>query len=125
MPKLQSGCAAGEQRNSLVLLQVLFTEDAERDLDDLYEYIARHDSPQNADRVLDRLLEATQELATLPERGSQPKELRAIGVQEYRQVFFKPYRVIYRVLDNQVVVYLIADGKRDMQSLLSRRLLSG
>ena len=104
-------------------LQVLLTDDAERDLDDLYNYIARHDSLQSADRVLERLLEAAQQLATFPERGSQPKELRAIGIQEYRQVFFKPYRVIYRVLDNQVVVYLIADGRRDMQSLLSRRLL--
>lgn len=106
-----------------MLLQVLFTEDAERDLDDLYDYIARHDSPRSADRVVDRLLETTQELAAFPGRGSQPKELRAIGIQEYRQVFFKPYRVIYRVLDNRVVVYLIADGRRDMQSLLSRRLL--
>lgn len=108
-----------------MLFQVLLTEDAERDLSDLYDYIARHDSLKSADRVLDRLLEATQELATFPERGSQPKELRAIGIQEYRQVFFKPYRVIYRVLDNQVVVYVIADGRRDMQSLLSRRMLGG
>lgn len=105
--------------------ELLLTEDAERDLDDLYSYIAQHDSPQSANRVLDRLLEATQELAMFPERGSQPKELRAIGIQEYRQVFFKPYRIIYRVLDSQVVVYLIADGRRDMQSLLSRRLLGG
>lgn len=105
--------------------ELLLTEDAERDLDDLYSYIAQQDSPQSANRVLDRLLEATQELAMFPERGSQPKELRAIGIQEYRQVFFKPYRIIYRVLDSQVVVYLIADGRRDMQSLLSRRLLGG
>jgi toxin ParE1/3/4 len=33
--------------------------------------------------------------------------------------------VIYRVLDRQVAVYLIADGRRDMQSLLARRLLEG
>lgn len=105
--------------------QVLFTDDAGRDLDDLYDYIAQHDSPKSADRVLDRLLEVTQELASFPERGSQPKELRAVGIQEYRQVFFKPYRVIYRVLDDQVIVYLVADGRRDMQSLLSRRLLGG
>jgi toxin ParE1/3/4 len=108
-----------------VLLQVLFTEDAERDLDDLYDYIAQHDSRKSADRVLDRLLEATRELSTFPERGSQPKELRAIGIQDYRQVFFKPYRVIYRVFADQVIVYVIADGRRDMQSLLSRRLLGG
>ena len=29
------------------------------------------------------------------------------------------------VLDRQVLIYLIVDGRRDMQSLLSRRLLAG
>lgn len=104
---------------------VLLTEDAEQDLEDLYAYVAKFDSPKNADYVLERLLEVTESLATSPERGSQPKELRSIGIQEYRQVFFKPYRAIYRVLDKQVVIYVIADGRRDMQSLLSRRLLGG
>lgn len=105
--------------------EVLLTEDAERDFEDLYAYIARFDSPKNADYVLDRLLEVAESLATSPERGSQPKELRSLGIQEYRQVFFKPYRAIHRVLDKNVVIYVIADGRRDMQSLLSRRLLGG
>jgi hypothetical protein len=37
----------------------------------------------------------------------------------------KPYRLIYRVVGQQVVIYLIADGRRDMQPLLARRLLGG
>lgn len=43
--------------------------------------------------------------------------------REHRQTFFKPYRLIYRVIGKQVFIYLIADGQREMQSLLSRRLL--
>lgn len=105
--------------------EVLLTEDAERDLEDIYDYIAEFDSPRNADHVLDRLLEVVERLTALPERGSQPKELRSLGIHEYRQVFFKPYRVIYRVIGDQVIIYVIADGRRDMQSLLSRRLLGG
>lgn len=103
--------------------EVLLTEDAEQDLEDLYVYIAKFDSPKKADYVLERLLEVAESVATSPERGSQPKKLRSLGIQEYRQVFFKPYRVIYRVFDKKVVIYVIADGRRDMQSLLSRRLL--
>ena len=103
--------------------EVLLTEDAEQDLEDLHAYIAKFDSLKNADYVLERLLEVTESLATSPERGSQPKEFRALGIQDFRQVFFKPYRAIYRVLDREVVIYVIADGRRDMQSLLSRRLL--
>lgn len=105
--------------------EVLLTEDAEQDLEDLYVYIAKFDSQKNADYVLQRLLEVAESVATSPERGSQPKELRSLGIQEYRQVFFKPYRVIYRVFDKKVVIYVIADSRRDMQSLLSRRLLGG
>lgn len=103
--------------------EVVLTKDAERDLEGIYRYIVEHDSRVNADHVLDRLLQATEALRTTPDRGSCPKELRSLGISEYRQVFFKPYRLIYRVHAQQVVIYLIADGRRDMQSLLMRRLL--
>ncbi len=106
-------------------LEVVLTEDTERDLEDLHTYIATYDSFENAERVLDLLVEVAQSLSTHPERGSIPKELRSLGIREYRQVFFKPYRLIYRVVDARVIVYLIADGRRDMQSLLARRLLEG
>ena len=36
---------------------------------------------------------------------------------------FKPYRLIYRVHSKQVIVYVVTDGRRDMASLLARRLL--
>ncbi|MBI5783883.1 MAG: type II toxin-antitoxin system RelE/ParE family toxin [Rhodocyclales bacterium] len=102
---------------------VLLTAGAEQDLESIYDYIAEYDSPANADYVLDRLTKAAEGLATFPERGSYPKELLALGIKEYRQVFFKPYRMIYRVIGKQVYIHLIADGRRDMQSLLARRLL--
>lgn len=73
--------------------------------------------------MLDRIQKIIDTLATSPERGSYPKELLALGIREYRQTFFKPYRVIYRIIGQRVYVYLIADGRRDMQSLLERRLL--
>ncbi len=104
--------------------EVLLTVGAENDLEALYDYIAEYDSLASADHVLDQLLKVASNLANFPERGSHPKELLALGIREYRQSFFKPYRVIYRVIGKRVYVYLIVDGRRDMQSLLARRLLS-
>jgi toxin ParE1/3/4 len=105
--------------------EVLLTEAAEHDLEDIFAYILEFDSPRKAERVLDRLLEVAERLAAFPERGTQPKELRAIGIHDYRQVYFKPYRLLYRQIGDRVIVYLIADGRRDIQSLLYRRLLGG
>ncbi len=105
--------------------EVLLTEDAERDLEDIYVYLAKFDLPKSAGRVLDGLLEVTGRLAAFPERGSQPKELRSVGAWEYRQAFFEPFRIIYRVIGRKVVVYVVADDRRDMQALLERRLFAG
>jgi toxin ParE1/3/4 len=105
--------------------EVLLTAGAEQDLEDIYDCIAESDSPAKADYVLTRLLEAANRLAAFPNRGPHPKELQALGIREYRQTFFKPYRLIYRVIGRQVFIYLIADGRRDMQTLLQRRLLGG
>lgn len=103
--------------------KVLLTEDALRDLEELDEYIATHDGPAKADHVLNRIESTILKLAEFPARGNYPPELSSLGIREYREVFFKPYRIIYRVIEETVYVYLIADGRRDMQALLSKRLL--
>jgi toxin ParE1/3/4 len=103
--------------------EVSLTKDAERDLEEIYIYIAELDSRDRADHVLDQLVQATDALRTSPNRGSYVDELRSLGISEYRQIFFKPYRLIYRVHAKQVVVYVLADGRRDTGSLLARRLL--
>ena len=103
--------------------EVLLTAGAEQDLEEIHTHVAEFDSAARAEKLLNRLVETAQALATLPQRGSHPRELLALGIREYRQTFFKPYRVIYRVIGKQVVVPVIADGRRNMQSLLARRLL--
>ncbi len=103
--------------------EVLLTAGAEQDLESIHDYISEFDCVANANCVLDELMEVVESLSRFPERGSYPKELVGLGIKEYRQTFFKPYRVIYRVTGGQVIIYLMADGRRDMQSLLARRLL--
>ena len=103
--------------------RVLLTDDAVGDLEDIRDYIDARDSRARADYVLGRIEAAFRGLAEHPHRGSYPRELLDIGVREYREVFFKPYRIIYRVIGETVYVLVIADGRRDMRSLLERRLL--
>lgn len=108
---------------SLAKFEVLLTEGAEHDLEAIHDHISEFDCVANANYVLDELMGTVESLSKFPERGSYPKELVGLGIKEYRQTFFKPYRVIYRVTGRQVIIYLIADGRRDMQSVLARRLL--
>jgi toxin ParE1/3/4 len=69
--------------------QVLLTDDACADLAALYDYIACHDAPAQANYVLDQIEAAFSGLSANPQRSVYPKELRAAGLREYREIYFK------------------------------------
>lgn len=103
--------------------EVFLTEDAEADLAEITDHVERHDSRERADYVFDCIKDAILKLETLPGRGRVVPELRDVGVLEYREVFFKPYRILYLVSQKRVYVHCIFDGRRDVEHVLSRRFL--
>ena len=102
---------------------VRLSSDAVRDLEDICDYAAQVDGRSRAQQVLTRIEDAVAALSEFPDRGSFPDELLEFGIRRYREVFFKPWRIVYRVGDDSVFVLLIADGRRDMRTMLLRRLL--
>ncbi len=102
---------------------IYLVEDAEKDLLDIYRYVALNDSPEKAEKLLDHLEQTILRLETLPERGHHPPELERIGVREYREVFYKPYRIIYQIMESEVFIHCVLDGRRDLQELLQDRFL--
>lgn len=102
---------------------VVIDAGAERDLEEIVDYIAEHESIDRAIDIGARIENSIAGLATFPNRGAHPKELVEYGNRDFREIYFKPYRILYRVVRSEVIVVLIADGRRDMHSLLDRRLL--
>jgi len=103
--------------------RVHLTEHAVQDLEEIHGFILKHDGTAAARHVLENIEEAFRTLAMYPERGAYPRELLDLGIREYREIFYIPYRIMYNTRGKQVTVMLIADGRRDMRSLLERRLL--
>jgi len=97
--------------------------DAEDDLFEIYRYVALNDSIEQADRLFDSLKRACYSLLTLPLRGHIPPELQDIGVSQFQEIRFKPYRIFYSIDRATVTIHCVLDGRRDMQTLLQERLL--
>ena len=103
--------------------EVFLTNDATDDLEDIFDYISDHDAPEKAEQVLAKIEKVLKSLSESPQRGAYPKELLDLGIRDYQQIHFKPYRMMYRIIGDKVYVLLIADGRRGMETLLQRRLL--
>lgn len=101
---------------------VLWTDTAQRDLESIVGYIAE-DSLPNAMVVLDRLEARASALATNPERGRKVPELRSLDLHQYRELIAHPWRILYRIEEDRVLVVAVLDGRRELHSLLIDRLV--
>ncbi len=102
---------------------VFFTEHAERDLEEIFDFLGRRRSVSQTERIIREIERIIDSLSEHPKRGRHPPELLEIGVRTCRGVISAPYRIIYRTNDEAVHVLLIADGRRSMRTLLEQRVL--
>ena len=103
---------------------IIVTDGALADLADIDDYLSASESIQTATYVIDQLEKRIRSLDELAKRSHYPAELGALGIQDYRELEWKTYRIIYRVDGRSVYVYIVASARRDFQALLQRRLLS-
>ncbi len=103
---------------------VYFTGEAEKDLMEIYQYIGASGRPMTAKSLLKGIRKARDRLSEMPERGRTVPELHRIGISDYREILFKIYRIIYEIEpSHRVIIHCILDGRRDIQSVLARRML--
>lgn len=101
--------------------QVLWTDTARQDLIGIIDYIAQ-DSVEDALVILDKLEAKATQLTTLPSRGRIVPELLDTGISQYREIISAPWRIVYRIESQRVLVMAVLDSRRDLQVVLLNRL---
>ncbi|HEX5724497.1 MAG TPA: type II toxin-antitoxin system RelE/ParE family toxin, partial [Longimicrobiaceae bacterium] len=81
------------------------------DIDEIAEYIAR-DSRVRAARFVSRLYTAVSRLQDFPYSGRTVPESNKSTI---REIFVYPYRVIYRVTPDEVIVWTVVHMRRDFK----------
>ncbi|MDR1148840.1 MAG: type II toxin-antitoxin system RelE/ParE family toxin [Spirochaetaceae bacterium] len=101
---------------------VNITATAKKDLREIISYISRN-NPQNFLEILERIEARIKTPDHFPNRGSYVPELLIKNIKEYRQITESPWRIIYRVDKDIVTVLLIIDSRRNIQDILTQRLI--
>lgn len=92
--------------------RVLKRPQAEADLDDLWWYIAQ-DNPEAADRLLERIEELCELLATRPQLGRRREEL-APGLRSFPA---ESYAIFYQPITDGIAVVRVLHASRDIDRL--------
>lgn len=102
--------------------EVLWAAIAENDLLGIIVFIAE-DNPGNALKILSKIKTRTAKLEHSPKQGRIVPELLSQGISLYREIFFAPWRIIYKVDESKVFVVSVLDSRRNVEDILLARLL--
>jgi toxin ParE1/3/4 len=98
------------------------TQSAENDLDEIILYIAQ-DNTQTALKILDRLQKKIYSLENYPERGRRVPELLDKNIKDYRELIETPWRIIYKIDNNDIYILRVIDGRRNVSEILMNNLM--
>ena len=103
--------------------KIVWSEVAVADLDAILDYVAREDSVEAAQGVYEKIELKIASLAHSPSRCRVVPELQEMGVTEFRENLWGPYRICFRIYPRTVVLVAIVDGRRNLEELLVERSL--
>ena len=95
---------------------------AQLDLKQIIDYIAL-ESPGNALQILAKIKLKTSDLYTSPDRGRIVPELKEQGINIYREIIVRLWRIIYRISDSTVFVLSVIDSRRNVEDILLNRFV--
>jgi toxin ParE1/3/4 len=90
--------------------KILWSGPALDDLREIRQYVSR-DKPAVAKRLAGTIRQKVLRLADHPHSGRVVPELADLG---YREIIVSPYRIIYAVQKNRVVILRVWHGRREL-----------
>ncbi|GHV64603.1 plasmid stabilization protein [Spirochaetia bacterium] len=103
-------------------VSVYITQNAENDLNQIISYISEN-NPKNALKVYERLRAKIYSLNQFPNKGGYVPELLKRNIKDYRQLLESPWRIIYKVENNEVKILMVLDSRRNIQDILFEKLI--
>ena len=104
------------------IYQVLWSKSAQQDLKRIIEYISA-DSKIRARKTYLALKKKAANLEQMPLRGRNVPELWYFSISTYRELIIPPWRLIYKVDKDTVLVLALIDGRRNVEDILFDRLI--
>ena len=101
--------------------KVLVPPSVKKDLRDIVEYYYEVNQAYSR-KIFGKLVERISELEGFPEKGRVVPELRDHNIETYKELIEDPYRIIYKIVNDEVLLVSVIDGRRNVEEILIKKL---
>ncbi|NNM53473.1 MAG: type II toxin-antitoxin system RelE/ParE family toxin [Spirochaetales bacterium] len=107
------------------MMKILWSEDASQDLLDIVSYIKDRSGSTMAREIYSRIQEKVKKSNSFPDSHRVAPELAEIGIAEIKEIIESPWRIFYRISNDEMRILSVVDGRRNVEEVLYRKIIEG
>jgi len=104
---------------------VIWSEDASLDLVDIVLYIKIHSGKEIAKGIYTRIKSKINNIVDFPKAGMSVPELVDIGIIDIYQIIISPWKIYYKIIEDKIMILSVIDGKRNLEEILYKKIITG
>lgn len=104
-------------------MKAVLLDEAQADIRELRQYVTRVFGKATWQETYTGIKATVRNTIAFPLHGHTPPELAELGLSQYRQALSGMSRIIYEVQGDVLYVHIVCDTRKDLRTLLTRRLL--
>jgi len=105
--------------------KIVWSQDSAEDLEDIIQYINDRSGKEMAKSIYKRIIYKIENASVFPGSGRKVPELDVLGDSGIHEVIESPWRIIYRITENELHIISVIDGRRNVEELLYKKIIDG
>ena len=101
---------------------IKWSKDASEELKCLIKYLVGKSGTASAGKIYDKLISKVDDLKNYPYKGRYVPELEKLGIVSIHELIVYPWRIFYRIDENNVFIISIIDGRRNIEEILFSKM---
>lgn len=103
--------------------KIFWTKDAEESFNEILEYLMEKSGESITRKIYDRIISKIDLLSSVSFKSKVSQDLKDIGINDVYELTESPWRIFFKLRNNEIIVLLILDGRRNVEEILISKVI--
>jgi plasmid stabilization system protein ParE len=105
--------------------EISWTQDAEDSFNEILEYSMEKFGETRTQAVYKKIISKIDLLASISFKSKVSQDLKDIGIYDVYELVESPWRIFYKMNDDEIIILLVLDGRRNIEEILISKVIDG
>jgi plasmid stabilization system protein ParE len=105
--------------------KIVWTADAEESFNEILEYSMMKFGETRTQTLYEKVISKVDLLSSISFISKVSQDLKDIGITDVYELIESPWRIFYKIKNDEIIILQILDGRRNIEEILISKVING